>query len=144
MPKIKLHEIPSTLREKLVSQGVDETNGHRRKGKDQSKKHTTLVKMCLDWLKLNRFLAWKNPTTGLKRTDKHGREFWAQSGERGHGDIVMIGVNGRHVEIECKTGSGRLSRYQKLRQRELKEAGAEYWIVRSVDELVKLTAPDAA
>lgn len=105
--------------------------------RNQSKNHTGLVKACVDYLKVMGHLAWKNPTAGIKRTGRDGREFWTKSGERGHGDIVMIGRKGQHIEIECKTGKGKLSPVQESRRKEILASGAEHWVVRSIDDLIR-------
>jgi hypothetical protein len=49
----------------------------------------------------------------------------------------MIGDDGQHIEIECKTGSGKLTEAQEGVRLALRSAGADHWVVRSVDDLVE-------
>lgn len=51
---------------------------------------TDLVKVCLEWLKLRGVFAWRHNTTGVRRRDKAGREFWAFGGLAGVSDILGI------------------------------------------------------
>ena len=52
-------------------------------------------------------------------------------------DINLI-YNGQYIGIEVKSSSGVQSDNQKEFERQCKIAGAEYYVVRSVDDVIKL------
>ena|SRR5690349_1756793 len=56
-------------------------------------------------------------------------------GLRGQADIAGV-LNGRHVEIEVKTATGRQSVQQRRWQSAVERAGGVYLVARSVDEAV--------
>lgn len=62
-----------------------------------------LVQPCLQYLALAGCLAWRNNTTGVRRTDRTGRQFWAFTGLRGASDILgVLPPNGRLLAVELK------------------------------------------
>ena len=48
---------------------------------------------------------------------------------------MVVCYKGRYIGIEAKTKDGRQSEIQKVREKEIINAGGQYWVVRSVDEL---------
>ena len=52
----------------------------------------------------------------------------------GDPDMVVC-YKGRYIGIEAKTKDGRQSEIQKVREKEIINAGGQYWVVRSVDDL---------
>ena len=69
----------------------------------------------------------------------NGKEFRAlpKYSMKGVPDINLI-YNGQYIGLECKTHKGKQSDNQKEFERLCKEAGAEYYVVRSVDDVIKL------
>lgn len=66
---------------------------------------------------------------------KRGR--WIKSKvKRGIGDIIAC-INGRMVMIEIKTGKDKQSEWQKETERQVKESGGEYWIIKEISQLIK-------
>lgn len=55
--------------------------------------------------------------------------------KKGFPDIIVI-KNGVLIGLEVKTGEGKQSNNQKEVEKELKKHGAEYYVVRSLDEVV--------
>ena len=75
---------------------------------------------------------WNNPTgvaTPLGRSDT------VRYGTPGAADIVGLLPDGRFLAVEIKTGSGRLSRVQKLWRARCLAVNGVYWVVRSLDQL---------
>jgi len=50
-------------------------------------------------------------------------------------DLILEIAGGRLIEIELKTGKGRLSKSQKAWQKESFELGVPYFVARSVDQV---------
>ncbi len=57
--------------------------------------------------------------------------------KRGIPDIILI-KDGKFIGLEVKTPKGRQSENQKLFEEQSKDAGAEYHLIRSLDDLPKL------
>lgn len=58
---------------------------------------------------------------------------------RGVPDIILLEPQtGRFIGLEVKTDKGKLSPEQERFQEDVKSTGAEYWIVRSIDDIEKL------
>ncbi len=64
---------------------------------------TALVKQCLEYLHLNGIFAWRQNTTGIRRTTSTGRQFWQPSEAKGVSDILgVLSPSGRLLAVECK------------------------------------------
>lgn len=57
--------------------------------------------------------------------------------KRGIPDILVI-KSGRTIALEVKTKTGKQSEYQKEVEENFKKQGQEYYIVRSLDEVIKI------
>ncbi len=89
-------------------------------------------KAILDYLKLKKIFFWRNNTGGFSR-NKHYYQF----GSVGSPDIFAL-YNGKIVGIECKASEGEiLSDSQKQWGNEFVKHGGRYFVVRSLDELIK-------
>ena len=53
-------------------------------------------------------------------------------------DIIIIGDGGFVIFLEIKSSVGKLSKSQKEFQRRCKEVGAEYYVIKTVDQLIDL------
>ena len=97
--------------------------------------HTILVYDALQALAKHGYTAWQN-NTGAIKTDT-GR--YQKYGKVGSADIMgILQPNGRHMELEAKTGTGRQSKEQKIHQQFVVERnGGLYILFRSVDDLLK-------
>lgn len=92
----------------------------------------SLVNAVLQYLSLRGILAWRN-NTGSARMPS-GR--WVAFGVKGMPDVLgCLAPHGRTLAIECKTGTGRLSKDQKAVIDNLNAAGALAFVVRSIDDV---------
>ena len=92
---------------------------------------------------------WNWPVGHMKDPDNRGA--FITVGQPGQGDIGGIwrrcihGVKvGIHIEIEVKTGKGRLSAQQKKRRVMVDEFGGIYLECRSVEDALRFFGPDPA
>jgi len=53
-------------------------------------------------------------------------------------DFILIDDSGHFVGIEIKRPSGKQSEDQKLFEKKCKENGAEYYLIKSIDDLIKI------
>lgn len=56
---------------------------------------------------------------------------------RGIADLYAL-KNGRHLWLEVKTPNGRQNEHQKQFERDVKAHGGEYYVVRSVEDVVEI------
>lgn len=93
-------------------------------------KESDIVKAICDYLEAKRHFFWRN-NTGAFKTETGFYRF----GAKGSPDIFVLTDGGYLISLEVKTKIGKLSPDQKLWQERCKEVGAEYHIVRSIDEV---------
>ena len=93
--------------------------------------HTDLVSVCRNWLEMNHIPTLLNHTGAVKRGNRLQRY-----GRKGSSDIIGILPGGKFLAIECKTGSGRLTRDQRAFLDDVNAMGAVGVVVRSLEELV--------
>lgn len=77
----------------------------------------------------------------LKRIIEENNGYWSlvqggQYSKPGDPDLIAC-IDGRFIGIEAKTPTGRQSDMQKLRQKQIEDAGGIYLLVRSEEELVR-------
>ena|SRR3990167_418939 len=92
-----------------------------------------IQKSCLDYLRLKGWFAWKNSSVGIYRKDTG---HYIPSSNAGSPDILAI-KQGQFIGVECKAKYGKLSPKQSEWQQTFKEQGIPYFVVRSLDELIK-------
>jgi len=99
-----------------------------------------IQKQCLDYLKENGFLAWKQPSQGLRV--KGGRRAKARGGSTvGHPDIMAL-RDGTFYCIEVKKPKGRVDKTQIAWLTWADMMGAKCMVVRSLEEMVgKISQP---
>lgn len=56
---------------------------------------------------------------------------------KGCPDISVV-LNGKYIGLEVKNEKGRQSESQKIAEKDIKKAGWEYYIVKSVDDVIKI------
>jgi hypothetical protein len=71
---------------------------------------------------------------------RNGTYGWIQNNKSGCPDIIVCGHSGKFIGLEIKVFSGKQSDYQKLAEADIRKAGGEYYIVRSVED-VKMIIP---
>jgi len=104
-------------------------------------KETDIQKSICDYLAYRRHLFWRNNNAPTVIRRKVGTR-WVIDGFRklpvytmkGLPDIIVI-KDGYFIGLEVKRENGRQSPDQKEFQRLCKEAGAEYYIVKSIDDV---------
>ena len=100
-------------------------------------KESTIQRGILDYLEL---FSRTNPVyyfragAGAVKTQQ-GRFF--KTGKSGLSDIVVCYL-GRLIGLEVKTKTGRQSQNQKKAEQEIKDAGGEYHIVRSIADVKRI------
>ncbi|MEG1365511.1 MAG: VRR-NUC domain-containing protein [Cetobacterium sp.] len=73
--------------------------------------------------------------------DPIGKKFrsMAKGTKKGFPDILVL-INGRTIGFEVKTATGKQSEDQKDIENKFKQHGQEYFVVRSLDEVIKVLA----
>jgi hypothetical protein len=96
-----------------------------------------LVRALCDYLALKQHFFWRSNNVPV--FDKARGVFRAlpKYTMKGLPDIIVI-KGGRFIGIEAKAGSGRMSPDQHEFARRVMIAGADYHVVRSLDDLIKL------
>ena len=107
------------------------------KPQSRRKPHDDLVKAALEYLEVTyrhrpRAYFWPNKQTA---TQVDGR--WLTGTFKGPADILGF-VKGLHVELEAKTGSGRLTTEQKEHSAKVSRAGGRYYVFREPQEVVEI------
>lgn len=72
--------------------------------------------------------------TGAIQT-KSGSYF--TTGRKGCPDITVL-YNGRYIALECKSDKGKLSAEQKITEAQIKDCGGEYYVIRTLDDVMKI------
>jgi hypothetical protein len=90
-----------------------------------------------DYLSLKGHFFWRNNSIGVY--DPVGKRFRStpKYAMNGVPDIILI-KDGFFVGLEVKTPKGRQSDNQKDFEKKCKEAGAEYYLVRSIDDVQEI------
>ncbi len=92
-----------------------------------------IQKAILSYLELKRIFHWRN-NTGAFKTEGGG---FMKFGQRGSPDIFVVKA-GQIIGLEVKAPKGTQSDYQLSWQISFQEAGGLYYIVRSLDEVIKI------
>lgn len=64
-----------------------------------------------------------------------GAKRFVRFGATGAPDIVAV-IKGKYVGIECKVGKGKQSGHQKEFEHKLKQAGGDYWLIYTPEDLL--------
>jgi hypothetical protein len=56
----------------------------------------------------------------------------------GVADVIILQPNAHTIFLELKVGRNKQSNYQKLFEDNVKELGFEYYVIRNLDEVIKL------
>jgi hypothetical protein len=83
--------------------------------------------------------AKKVETTGVRINTKTGKELWVKAGHKvkGEPDVMTI-IDGRTIYFEVKIGNDKLSIDQGYMITRLEKAGANVYVVRTVDEVLEI------
>lgn len=94
-------------------------------------KESEIQKGILDYLRMNRIMAWRNNSGAIKVGDR-----FIRMGQKGMPDIIGVLQGGRMLAIEVKTAIGRVSPEQEEMLLRLKNAGALAFVARSLDDVI--------
>ena len=97
---------------------------------------TQIVKACLDYLHLKGIFAKRINTTGIYNY-KTGKYIFNPNTPRGMSDILVV-IEGKAIFVECKRKGGKQNENQRAFDAEVRQAGAKYFIIRSVEDLIKV------
>lgn len=98
-------------------------------------KETGIVNAICEYLEIKRYFFWRQNTGGMYRQGRFFRQ--PKYAKNGIPDIIMV-KDGRFIGIEVKTAKGRQGDSQKAFQSGVEEAQGLYYLVRSIDEIIKL------
>ena len=93
-----------------------------------------IQKSIIDYLSYRKDLYFIRSGSGLIKTEK-GKYF--KSGKPGCPDVIVC-YKGRFIGLEIKTSKGKQSQIQKITESLIKECGGEYYIVKSLDDVLKI------
>lgn len=98
---------------------------------------------CVRWMILNYHnkLIFHHSPNEAKRSEVMGARLKAMGMRPGWPDLEILLPKGRVVFFEFKTKSGRQSMSQKETQLLLESIGHKYFIIRSVEEFIKVVEP---
>ncbi len=94
-----------------------------------------------DYLEVKRKFFWRNNTIPPVQKFSDGSMKFRRMPKytlNGLPDIFVLSDGGYLIGLEIKSESGVLSDSQKEIQKRFKDIGAEYYVIRSVDEVMKL------
>lgn len=100
-------------------------------------KESVIQKAVLDWLEMysrTHKIYFFRAGSGAVRM-ANGRYF--KTGKPGVSDIIVC-HHGRMVGLEIKTKTGRQSQAQKKAEKEIKESGGDYYIIRNLSDVKRI------
>lgn len=92
-----------------------------------------IQKTIIDYLKIKRHFFWRN-NSGAYKTENGG---FVRFGEAGSPDICIV-KDGFFIGLEVKASKGKQSPNQIEWEKAIKAAGGEYYVVRSLDEVIEI------
>lgn len=96
---------------------------------------SALVSACLQLLHLRGVTAWRNNTGPVLHTLAGGRKVLGKNPSTGAPDILGILPGGRFIGVECKYGTGHLSKEQRAFRDAIQAAGGVFLVARDVSQL---------
>lgn len=97
-------------------------------------KESNIQSAIIDYLELKKHFFWRNNSGALQTKNGHFVRF----GAKGSPDILVLTEGGYLVQLEVKTAKGRQSKEQKEWQKRSEELGAEYYVVRSIEDVQEI------
>lgn len=88
-----------------------------------------------DYLAYRKHFFWRQNTVGVYDAKNKTFRKMPKYAMKGVPDIIVIDNTGHAIFLEVKSAKGVLSKEQKIFRDKCKEKGAEYYLIRSVDEL---------
>lgn len=93
-------------------------------------------KACLDYLVSSRIFHYRN-NSGAMPIDAPGGRRFIRFGATGSPDIIVV-WKGQYIGFEIKDRYGKQSDGQVKFQEALEKAGGTYYVIRSIDEFLKI------
>jgi hypothetical protein len=103
----------------------------------QSIKETDIQKGVCDYLALRKHFFWRSNNMPVYDSVRKSYRALPKYAKHGIPDIIVI-KDGFFIGLEIKKKGGYQSKEQKLFEKELKEAGGEYWVIRDIDQLKEI------
>ncbi|PZM81953.1 VRR-NUC domain-containing protein [Candidatus Gracilibacteria bacterium] len=103
-------------------------------------KENIIQKSIINYLQLKENLGelyFFRSGAGAVRVTGQNRDRFFKTGKAGCPDITVV-KDGRFIGLEVKTEKGKQSEAQKLAEEKILKAGGEYYIVRSVEDVISL------
>ena len=100
-------------------------------------KETDIQKAICDYLALKKHFFWRQNTSPVYNKEKGRYRAMPKYSMNGIPDIIVI-KDGFFIGLEVKTLKTSLSEYQKIFRDKCKESGAEYYVVRSIDDVIEI------
>jgi len=97
-------------------------------------KETDIQLAICDYLALKKHFFWRQNNIGTYDPKTGYHRPMPKYSKHGIPDIIVI-KDGFFIGLEVKRGKTYQSQNQKLFEKECKEAGAEYYVVRSIDDV---------
>lgn len=98
-------------------------------------KEKDIERSICDYLRIKGYFFWKQPSAGFFDTSrKTFREHVSPYVKTGIPDIIVI-KEGQFIGLEVKSATGRQSLAQSDFERELRAAGGNYFLVRSIEDV---------
>jgi hypothetical protein len=104
---------------------------------DNQRKETDLVRACLEYLRLNRIMAWRS-NTGARTAEYRGKTRFFKFGVPGSGDIFGVLAGGRFLSVECKLRGNKPTLAQAEWMERVRQAGGVAGVVHDLQELALL------
>ena len=101
-------------------------------------KEVDIQSAVCDYLALKGYFFWRNNNTPIYNPTSNSFRAMPKYALKGLPDIFVLTDGGYLVGLEIKTHKGKLSDNQKEIQKRFNDIGAEYYVIRSVDELIDL------
>lgn len=93
-------------------------------------------KVILEYLRLKKIFHWRN-NTGAFLAERKGKQNFIRYGAPGSPDIFVL-RDGILFGFEVKSDKGKQSDLQKEFEQQMTQNGGWYYVVRSLDEVIKI------
>jgi len=100
-----------------------------------TEKETDIQRSICDHLSLRKHFFWRTNTTPIYDVTRQSFRAMPKYALKGVPDIIVIDDTGRFIGLECKKKGSYQSSEQKDFEKRCKEKGAEYYVVRSIDDV---------
>lgn len=91
---------------------------------------------CLQYLEASKIFHYRN-NSGAIVSEYKGKKRFVRFGATGSPDIIVV-YRGQYIGFEIKDVKGKQSESQVAFQEALEKAGGAYYVIRSIDEFVRI------